>query len=483
MIKNCEVVSNQMYTFFLQKNYICPMRNLCFFIVLFFLASCDTPKSLTKKGDKFLEKELYADACYQYFKALDKKSDFIEAKEGLRNSGQKQINRHLDYFFKASNFGEQRQAIYHYRDAYALQQKINAYSISTNIPQTYTSDYKKLVDDYVETSYQQAMTLLEEEKFADSEKLLKEIALLKPDFKDVNVLKDVATFEPIYRQANSYLESEKFRSAYYEFDKIPLTYKECESRKQLALDAGLLTIGVIKFENATYRKGGETAISALIIDEMIKIDNPFIKLVDRQLTTTFIDEQVLGMSGQVSEGTYAQAGEMIGAKLLLTGKLISFSKQKNPIKETIKKGWLEKKVKKYDAENDKYFYETKYDKIKYSEFYGSNSIQLGFQFQLISVETSEILLTKLLNVNKKDEVAYAKSNHNFRNIVPGNWRWPNKNSPSDVINKSIADKRNLKALFRGKANLKSIDELANEAYMDISKDVCNRLNNYNPENE
>ena len=189
------------------------------------------------------------------------------------------------------------------------------------------------------------------------------------------------------------------------------------------------------------------------------------------------------MSGQVSEGTYAQAGEMIGAKLLLTGKLISFSKQKNPIKETIKKGWLEKKVKKYDAENDKYFYETKYDKIKYSEFYGSNSIQLGFQFQLISVETSEILLTKLLNVNKKDEVAYAKSNHNFRNIVPGNWRWPNKNSPSDVINKSIADKRNLKALFRGKANLKSIDELANEAYMDISKDVCNRLNNYNPENE
>ena len=30
------------------------------------------------------------------------------------------------------------------------------------------------------------------------EKLLKEVALLKPNFKDVNDLKNVATFEPIY---------------------------------------------------------------------------------------------------------------------------------------------------------------------------------------------------------------------------------------------------------------------------------------------
>ena len=468
----------------MQKNYICDMRYLPLSVVLLlFLASCDTPKSLTKKGDKFLEKELYANACQQYFRALDKKSDYLEAKEGLKHSGQKQINRHLDDFFKASNFGEQRKAIYHYRDADALQKKVSTYSIRLDIPPTYTKDYQRLVDEYVKTSYNQAMSLLEEENFVESEKLLKEIALLKPNYKDVDALKDVAAFEPLYRKANAFLENEKFRSAYYEFDKIPSSYKECESLKQLALDAGIFTIGVIQFENASNKKGGESAISTLIVDEMMKIDNPFIKLVDRQLTSTFIDEQVLGMSGQASEGTYAQAGEMIGAKVLLTGKLVSFSKQKNAVKETIQKGWLERKVKKYDAEKEKHYYETVYDKIKYSEFYGSNSIQVGFQFQLISVETSEILITKLINVNKKDEVAYAKSNHNFRNIVPGSWRWPTKASPSDVVNNSFTEKRALKALFRGKTNLKSVDELASEAFLDIAKDVCQKINNYNPENE
>ena len=263
----------------------------------------------------------------------------------------------------------------------------------------------------------------------------------------------MAAFEPLYRKANAFLENEKFRSAYYEFDKIPSSYKECESLKQLALDAGIFTIGVIQFENASNKKGGESAISTLIVDEMMKIDNPFIKLVDRQLTSTFIDEQVLGMSGQASEGTYAQAGEMIGAKVLLTGKLVSFSKQKNAVKETIQKGWLERKVKKYDAEKEKHYYETVYDKIKYSEFYGSNSIQVGFQFQLISVETSEILITKLINVNKKDEVAMLNLTI-ISEILPGSWRWPTKASPSDVVNNSFTEKRALKALFRGKTNPK-----------------------------
>ena len=58
----------------------------------FFIISCDTPKSLTKKGNKFVENKLYQNANIQFMKALDKKEDFVEAREGLRSSGQKEIN-------------------------------------------------------------------------------------------------------------------------------------------------------------------------------------------------------------------------------------------------------------------------------------------------------------------------------------------------------------------------------------------------------
>ena len=464
----------------MKSSYI-KLTALLFVIVS--LVACDTPKSLTVKGNKLSEKALYADACQYYMKALSQKSDFIDAKTGLKEAGQKQVNIYLDNFFKSKNFFEERQAIYHYRDASLLQSKIAAYSIQIDIPQTYTSDYKTLVDNYVEESYNKAIALLEEEKFAESEKLLKEITVLKPNFKDVEGMKNVATFEPIYRSANEFLELEKFRSAYYEFDKIPLSYKECESRKALALEAGLLTIGMMEFQNSTRHKGGEAAIAALVTEELIKLNNPFIKIVDRQQVQTFIDEQLLGMSGQVMEGTNAQAGALIGAKALLNGKLVSYSKQEQPIQKSTKKAWVEKKVRKYNADTEKYYYESEYDKIRYNEYHGNNSVQIGFQFQLVSTESGEILLTKLININRSDEVHFAESDYNTNDIIPGSWRWENKTSPSDIIKESSSEKRALRNLFRSKKNLMSVNELANSAYEDIAKKVSDKINNYNPENE
>ena len=138
---------------------------------------------------------------------------------------------YLDDFFKSKNFGDKRAAIYHYRNANDIKEKIKKYNITIDIPSTYTTDYNSLVDDYVSTIYVEAMDLLEQENFSESEKLLKEVALLKPNFKDVNDLKNVATFEPIYRKANEFLELEKFRSAYYEYYKIPDSYQETKQRK------------------------------------------------------------------------------------------------------------------------------------------------------------------------------------------------------------------------------------------------------------
>jgi tetratricopeptide (TPR) repeat protein len=452
-------------------------------VLLFALASCDSPKSLTKKADKLAEKKQYKSAVSLYMNALNKKKDFIAAQVGLRESGQKQVNLYLDDFFKSKNFGEKRAAIYHYRNANDLKKKINTYSIDIDVPSTYTSDYNSLVDEYVNTIYTDALALLDEENFSESEKLLKEVALLKPNFKEVNSLKNVATFEPIYRQANEYLELEKFRAAYYQYDKIPKSYKETEKRQTLALEAGLFTIGMVEFKNATRQKGGESAISSLVTEEMMKLKNPFIKLVDRKYTQSFIDEQIMGLSGQVSENTNVQAGELIGAKAILTGKLVSYSKQKVPLVKSNKKAWVERKVKKYNEETEKHYYETVYDKIRYEEYMGSNSVQVSFQFQLISTESGEILLSKLINSNRKDAVHFAETNVNHRKVVPGNWRWENKASPSDVVDDSYTQKRALRNLFKANKNLRTVSELSNDIYLDISKQVSQMINEYNPENE
>ena len=450
-------------------------------LLSFLLAACNSPKSLYKKGIKLQEQNLHEQACLYFTQSLDKKPEFTEANQALKISGQRVVNNYLDEFFKSKNFQKVKEAVYLYRSALLFQKKVEKYKILIEIPAHYTKDYNILIDSYLENIYTKALNLLSEEKFNEAEELFKEISLLKPSYRDVDDLQNVATFEPIYRSAVSFLEIEKFRAAYYEFNKIPDSYKDTKALQKIALEAGLLTIGLMSFENATNQKGGEASVSAHISDKMIKLNNPFIKLVDRIHTQTLINEQIMGLSGQTTDNTAVNAGELIGVKAILTGKLISFSKTKKPIKKELKKAWIERKVKKYNPDTEKHYFENEYEKITYNEFYGSNEVNISFQYQLISTESGEILLTDIINLYKKDEVYFATSNYNYRNIVPGYWRWPNKKDSSDKINKSILERNALKKLFRNNQNLKPVTQIADEIYNDIAKRITQDINTYNPE--
>ena len=238
----------------------------------------------------------------------------------------------------------------------------------------------------------------------------------------------------------------------------------------------------MSFENANNQKGGEASVSAYLSEKMIKLNNPFIKLVDRTHTETLINEQIMGLSGQTTENTAVNAGELIGVKAILTGKLISFSKTKKPIKKEVKKAWIERKVKKYNPDTEKNYFESEYDKITYNEFYGNNEVNISFQYQLISTESGEILLTDIIKIYSKDEVYFATTNYNYKNIVPGYWKWSNRKDSSDKISTSLLEKKALKQLFKNNQNLKSVAQIADEIYNDIGQKITQDINTYNPEN-
>jgi tetratricopeptide (TPR) repeat protein len=457
--------------------------NLLFILTISLTISCNGVKSLTKKGDKAFEKEQYEKAVNFYFTALNKDKNYNLAKSGLKKGAQRLVNNDLDLFFKSKNFGENRKAIYHFRDAKKLKDRCEAINVSLDIPIQYVSDYDLLVNNYVESQYEKGMNLLQEEAFKESENIFKEIKLLKANYKDVEDLQKVAEFEPKYRLAVSYLQNDKFRAAYTQFKKVPTNYKDTKEKIELCLEAGTITIGFVDFKNATRNKGGEAAISAYLFNELTQLNNPFIKIVDRSLTSTIINEQILGLSGQTSESTSANAGELIGAKAILSGSLITFSKKSDKLRVTNKKAWFEKLIKKYNKETEKYYYETEYSKVKYKEYYGQNQVSLGFQYQLTSTETGEILLTGIVNLNNFDRVNYASSDVNFNKLVPGNWKYENKAHKDDVISDSVTKKRDLRNLFKSKKTLLTIDQLKDILYKKTAVDVSQKINNYNPENE
>ena len=461
--------------------------NKLYFAFLLFLSfsiiSCNGVKSLAKKGDKAFEKAQFEKAVELYFSALEKDKEYSLAKTGLKNSGQRLVNNHLDQFFKTKNFGENRKAIYHYRDASRLSERCSRMNVSLDIPTQYTSDYNVLTNEYVAEQYDKGMKLLQNEAFLEAENTFREIKLLKPNYKDVDDLEKVAEFEPKYRLAISYLQNDKFRSAYAQFNKIASNYKDTKAKKQLCLEAGMITIGFVDFKNGTRNKGGEAAISAYLFNELTKLNNPFIKVIDRSLTSTIIDEQVLALSGQTSESTSANAGQLIGAKAILSGNLITYTKKSDKLSETIKKAWFERLIKKYNEETEKHFYIKEYDKVKYKEYYGMNQVSVGFQYQLTSTETGEILLNGIIKLNESDKVNFATANVNYNKLMPGNWKWQNKAHEDDFVSSNLGEKRNLRNLFKNKKSLLTIDQLNDKIYKSTASQISGKINNYNPENE
>lgn len=468
----------------LSKNTIFVTMKKYIYLLLFstLLAACNSPKALYKKGMKLESKDLHEQACNYFIQSLDKKSEFVDSQIALKKSGQKVVNYYLDEFFKAKNYQEKKASVYHYRSAFLFQEKVKHYNIHLDIPGHYTGDFNIIVDEYVKKIYEEALSLLKNEKFDEAELVFKEVSLLKPSYKDVNDLQNVATYEPMYRAAVTYLETEKFRTAYYQFAKIPFSYKDTEALQAMSLEAGLFTIGLMNFENATNKEGGESSVSAYVSENILSLHNPFVKLLDRTYTQTLINEQLMGLSGQTTSETAINAGELIGVKAILTGKLLSFSKEELPLRKQQKKAWYERRIKKYNPETEKHYYENEYDKIFYYDFYGSTSVEVSFQYQLISTESGEILLTDIIRLSDKDEIHYGTTNQNYQNIVPGYWKWQQKSHPSDEINTSFINRRNLKQLFKNSQKLKPTNQLADELFQKVAQKIAQNINSYNPEN-
>ena len=61
-------------------------------------------------------------------------------------------------------------------------------------------------------------------------------------------------------------------------------------------------------------------------------------------------------------------------------------------------------LKLYNKEEQKYYYETRYRAVKYTEYYNTNEVSISFQYKAISLETGEVLFSKVVNKNIQKRV-------------------------------------------------------------------------------
>ncbi|MBK9149363.1 MAG: hypothetical protein IPM12_16280 [Flavobacteriales bacterium] len=404
-------------------------------------AACSGSKSFAKKGLKLDEAGLYAEAAAMYEESARRSGKNIEAKIGLKKTGQSLLNDKLSTFFKATAMGSAKgEAVAAYLDAKAYQERIGRLGVVLEIPDHYRTDFERVKDEHLVELYNEGQALMAKEDYKAAEAVFARIARLEPNYKDASSLQSIAYLEPLYRQGKKDLEAKAFRKAYGELDQVvkrDAAYKDAMALRQEALTKGQFTVAVLPFTTSTKRQDIAARLQGHAITALTESRDPFLKVVDRENLERIMQEQRLSLSGIVDEQTATRVGNLIGAQALLIGEVTDYREEPGQLRQSTKTGFEAYRVEQVNRETGEKYFVTRYKQVSYTEHYQENKARMAVNYRLISLETGEVLMSKSFDRETEDHMYYANYTGNREALYPG------LNGAADLSSNRRGELRNL----------------------------------------
>jgi hypothetical protein len=451
------------------------MKKIGLIISILLLVTACASKRYTKQAAKFDKAGLFEDAASYYFEAVKRKDSNVEAKLGLRKNGQLTLEKKLDAFMKAYQGADEQKAVYSYKEAETYYKKIKAVGVDLNFPESYKAYYDEAKGDFLNKKYVDGIEKLNREDFTGARKVFDEILKIDPGYKDVSEKNKIAKYEPMYREANQLLENGSYRKAFNKFSEILSGtggYKQSAALKEEALEKGTLSILITDFTVTNYsNRDAATAITAKVKGQLGKLNNPFIKLMDRTAMNSSLFEK-----GSVN----LQAANLAGIRAVLSGNVAEISQTQGKVNKTTQRGYIKEVIITKDEAGQE-IEKIKWHKTEYTEYETENKAKLNVSFKLVSTENGEVLVSDVINISNSDKVHYAKFDGEKKNLVPGYWKYKESSSPEDVIKNNPGDINALKQLLNAKQTIQTTASLLDELMNHAGETVAQKINKYNPE--
>ena len=446
------------------------------FTVALFVFSCAS-KRYARKAEEFEQAGLYEDAAEYYYKSVSRNDKNVEAKLGLRENGQKVLEKKLSVFNTAHKNSNHKKAVYTFREAERYYDKVNGVGVELSFPQKYNGYYDESEKIYLEKRYAAGVNELERDNYDKAYDILDEIRTIDPSYKDVNEKFRVARYEPLYEKGNDQLDNGLFRSAYHTFDQIAEgagSYKQVLDLRSEALDKATVTILVPGFYSLHFSNKNDAAtLSGKLKGALSKLDNPFIQVKDASGLVTDIFR---GGTREINN----EAAALAGVDAVFKGRMVRLNGDEGDTEESTRKGYLKKEVTS-ENEQGETVKEYEYYKTEYREYRKKNSASLEIAYELISTDDGQIMVTDQFRIRETDEVHYADYEGDKDNLVPGYWVDRDKENPRDVVKDDKANVRELKELLEADKEPESVSGLKSALYDQAVKRMVAKIDQYNPE--
>jgi tetratricopeptide (TPR) repeat protein len=458
-----------------KKGFATAMRWLpVLLIFITVLSGCTGARGLVKRGVQLEDAGLYTEAANFYFNALLRDRSNVDARIGLTNTSSRVFNDKLDAFSRHRAMEEHRQAVESYSEAMDYQEKVKRVGIDLDVASHYAEDFEYSKNEHLRALYTEANDMMAERRFDEAKMKFREVLRLDPNYKDVSELKGIAVNEPLYISATEHFDAGRYRKAYYDLDKIysnDQDYRDAAVLRGEALELGRYPVALTPFDNATGIRGIEKRVYAYFLTSLSQLDDPFLKIVERDNMEMILDEQRLSLSGIVDKSTASRVGNLLGAKALLTATVLNYKESPGRTKVSEKDGFVSYTVKLYNATTERNYFETRYKPVKYNEYYQRNELRMSVQYKAISLESGELLFSQIVERTEEDQMYYAAFNGEVNNLLPA--------GPQGVLT-SNRDRTRLQNLVRAPRTIRSVDDLTNAAFQSaadqLSQDLSTFLN-------
>ena len=127
-----------------------------FLALALLVVSCSGSKSFSKKAEKLDEAGLYAEAADMYLQSAQRNIKNIDAKIGLKKTGQQVLNDKLSVFFKNMAMGDSKgEAVSAYLEAKRYQEQVQRLGVVLEVPDHYKADFDRVKGEHLVDLYDQ----------------------------------------------------------------------------------------------------------------------------------------------------------------------------------------------------------------------------------------------------------------------------------------------------------------------------------------
>jgi TolB-like protein len=450
-------------------------RLLVLFLVSILLWSCSGAGRFAAKGNKAQKSGRVGEASYFYIQALRRNSNHIKSLLGLQTAGQEHLNRLLDKYFQFHNDQKLKDAVYAYKDANEFHKEVNRVKVDLRFPEYYREYYQEDYEAFLNQTYAQGQEAFRKQQFKEAEQLFSEIKKWDANYKDVSKMRAKAELIPLYEEALRDYDNAFYKTAHRKFVRVTEldpAYEQAALYVAESLKRGLFTVAYTPFTDQSGNTAFTSVVGAKVLAELSKVQNPFFQVVDRSNMDKVLAEQRLALT---TASDYVKVGELLGAKAILSAKVIEYQFQGGRIHQEKKPG--------YEAFTDSVLNTalgrkeavTKYRKVYYQEFSGQSQLRCKIQYQLVSTENGRTLVADLIDEQLSDQVNYITYNGNIRSLVPGNWSQLNVNQQSDKVFDTPSQRNELRRKADARKSLKPEAELRNDAVQKSANKLVNSI--------